>query len=440
MKKLQHLQKHESLPLHFFDWKLEFPEVMNDALTNTKPGFDIVIGNPPYIQIQTLHNEQAEVLAKCGFTTFARTGDLYCLFMEKGTDLVRPSGVLSIIVSNSWLQSVSFTKTRIFMTHELFWTKALNISKKVFKAIVDTMVLIAVKMVSEESGSRVRVDTVIHDVIGPSHFFSWENVPKDGSSINIVAIPKERSLFADIKKKSVPLSELYDVYNGVKPFEKGKGIPPQTEKTMREKPFVFEGRKPSEKWKPLLRGSLINRYCNLWNADSWILYGKWLAAPRNWKLFEAPSKIAVRQTGDSLIATIISGGIVCRNNLHLVLPKKNSPSLNLLLALLNSKLFDFLYRTINPEKGEALAEVKKQHVEQLPLSTRFAGGKYDQSRIESIVGKIIKAKQADHASNTLPLEREVDVFVYHLYDLTYDEVKTVDPEFWLSQKEYEKVR
>jgi hypothetical protein len=127
---------------------------------------------------------------------------------------------------------------------------------------------------------------------------------------------------------------------------------------MNEKPYVFEGEKPDKNWSPLLRGSLINRYVNLWNSNYWIQYGEWLAAPRDPAIFEKPEKIVVRQTGDSLIAVYIKSGIICRDNLHIII---NNSDCNLLffLALINSNFMNFIYEIINPEKGEALAQVKK---------------------------------------------------------------------------------
>ncbi|MBK9355443.1 MAG: hypothetical protein IPN09_16180 [Bacteroidetes bacterium] len=65
----------------------------------------------------------------------------------------------------------------------------------------------------------------------------------------------------------------------------------------------------------------------------------------------------VRQTGDRIIATIIGKDIICRKNLHIVI--SNSLSHHFILGILNSKLTNFYYQQINPEKGEALAEVKK---------------------------------------------------------------------------------
>ena len=190
------------------------------------------------------------------------------------------------------------------------------------------------------------------------HTIDKQYISKTSDSINIEANPKVSSLARRILKENNPFSSFYTIYNGVKPFEKGKGIPPQTEETMREKPFVKEGSQPSKEWLPLMRGSLMNRYVNFWKNDYWILYGDWLAAPRQPEIFQAPEKIIVRQTGDTIIATIIEKNIICRDNLHICIPHTKI-SIKYVLGLLNSKLMNFIYSFINPERGEALAQVKR---------------------------------------------------------------------------------
>jgi hypothetical protein len=389
-------------------------------------GFDIVIGNPPYIQIQTMEKKYSQILESQSYKTFTKTGDVYCLFMEKGKDILIRHGILSMIVSNSWLQSITFRSARILLTNDLVWVRTLNVSTKIFEAVVDTMVLVARRLSDKNDSVTCPVDLLSEDSIVFSHCLLWKNIPKDGNSINIVASPKRQDLFRSIQNINQPLSTFFNVFNGVKPFEKGKGNPPQTEKIMREKPFVFEGDQPSKKWYPLLRGSLINRYCNKWKSDYWILYGEWLAAPRDYSIFEAPRKIAVRQTGDSLIATIISSGIICRDNLHIILPRTKELKLETLLGLINSKLFDFIYETINPEKGEALAQVKKQHIEQLPISRRVIEEDYDNRPLIILVRRIIAEKKNNLAADTSKLEREIDLLVYQLYNLTLEEVQIID--------------
>jgi adenine-specific DNA-methyltransferase len=79
-------------------------------------GFDVMIGNPPYIQLQKM-GKQTDILQDAGFETFARTGDIYCLFYEKGIDLVKKnSGVLSYITSNTWMRTKFGESLRDYFT------------------------------------------------------------------------------------------------------------------------------------------------------------------------------------------------------------------------------------------------------------------------------------------------------------------------------------
>lgn len=79
-----------------FDWQAEFPEVFANG------GFDVIIGNPPYVQLQTM-GEMSDVYAKCGFESYNKSADLYCLFAERGYKLLKENGVLSFIMPNKWM-------------------------------------------------------------------------------------------------------------------------------------------------------------------------------------------------------------------------------------------------------------------------------------------------------------------------------------------------
>ena len=79
-----------------FDWQKEFPQVFE------KGGFDVVIGNPPYVQLQSM-GEMSDVYAKCGFETYNKSADLYCLFTEHGYKLLKPGGMQSFIMPNKWM-------------------------------------------------------------------------------------------------------------------------------------------------------------------------------------------------------------------------------------------------------------------------------------------------------------------------------------------------
>lgn len=79
-----------------FDWKKEFPQVFE------KGGFDVVIGNPPYVQLQKL-GEMSDAYSKCGYESFNKSADLYCLFTERGYKLLKEGGMQSFIMPNKWM-------------------------------------------------------------------------------------------------------------------------------------------------------------------------------------------------------------------------------------------------------------------------------------------------------------------------------------------------
>lgn len=416
-------------PMNFED---AFPEVMKHG------GFDAVVGNPPYGYM--ISEEQQRYFSKhYKFQDYQK--DLYLLFLERYGDVIKENGFLGVIVSNTWLQSITLRKIRQYLASHFLWQRILTLPEKVFKAIVDTDVLVFKKTKNiDVIDHQVFVDTRSGETIKLINTIPWKSVPKDGQPINVFASNVARDIINKIEGRSMRLSEVHNVFNGVKPFEEGKGDPPQTKEIVKEKPYVKDGKRPKNTWSPLLRGSLIERYHNRWDKNYWILYGPWLAAPRDDKIFEAPLKIVVRQTGDSIIATLCEAGFIARNNLHLILPGKGKNNLKYILGTMNSKLMDFYYTFINPEKGEALAEVKKEHVESLPIHMIDFSDPADKVRhdhIVNLVERMLAAKEelskAKTEAETTRLEREcetldrqIDQAVYELYGLTEEEIKIVE--------------
>ena len=91
-----------------FDWQKEFPQVFE------KGGFDVVIGNPPYVQLQSM-GAMSDVYAQCGFETYNKSADLYCLFTERGYNLLKEVGIQSFIMPNKWMLVSYGKELRKFM-------------------------------------------------------------------------------------------------------------------------------------------------------------------------------------------------------------------------------------------------------------------------------------------------------------------------------------
>lgn len=242
-------------------------------------------------------------------------------------------------------------------------------------------------------------------------------------------------MFEKIKSKSTFIKDECFSNVGVKPFQVGKGKPKQTREIVDAKPFVVENApKPKGKnWLPLLRGSLMNRYANFWQNNSWINYGEWLAEPKSSAIFEAEEKIIVRQTGDKIVATIIEKNVIARDNLHIII--SNDIEHKFILGLLNSTLTDFYYQQINPERGEVLAQVKKGHVEQLPIPENVSDKQ--QTEIIKYVDQLLqlnKEKQETKLESKIEqfqnridyYEDKINQIVYQLYELSEEEIKIIE--------------
>jgi predicted type IV restriction endonuclease len=396
-------------------------------------GFDIVIGNPPYVKVSD--KNMLKYFSNC-YQYQDYQQDLYLLFLEKSNQLLVSGGLLGVIIPNTWLQSITYRNIRRYLMRNYLWRRILHINEHIFKAVVDTHVVVFEKN-NDIKNRDVQIDVYEKGEIKFYQIVNQYYLPENGEIINILSREEEKALFEKIKQYSIMIKDCCDVFNGVKPFEKGKGRPAQTTKTMKEKPFVIEHQaKPAgEHWMPLMRGRIMNRYVNYWNNDSWINYGEWLAAPRNPQLFEAEEKIIVRQTGDSIVATLIGKHIIARDNLHLLLSK--NADLKFVLGILNSKLTDFVYYQINPEKGEVLAQVKKGHIEQLLIPVITDENLHAKEQISEHVAQLLQLNQEriktklqtkiDQVNRKIDfLETRINQIVYQLYGLTEEEIKIVE--------------
>ena len=120
-------------------WRIDFADVILNG------GFDVVIANPPYVQLQRNSGELANLYQNVGYTTFARTGDIYQLFYERGFQLIKSEGgLLAYVTSNSWLKAEYGKTTRRYFAERHTPLYLLELGKDVFEsAIVDSCVLIA---------------------------------------------------------------------------------------------------------------------------------------------------------------------------------------------------------------------------------------------------------------------------------------------------------
>ena len=428
---LRKLRAKPDMVLNFFDWKLDFPEVMNERVSD-RVGFDIVIGNPPYGAKLSVEEKKyfAETYKHQDYQL-----DTYLLFTEKSFELMKVNAVSSLIIPNTWLINLKLQKIRLLIANKNTVLNIVHYHKNVFEnAVVDTQVLILKKKLSNNHLVDIfeytkNIENPIKTKINQE---KWKLLL--GQPINIFIDKKTQKIIDILKINSKVLTDFCVVVIGMKPYQVGKGNPKQTREIVDTRLFDAES-KLDQTYRPLLRGKDINKYVTLWDKKRWIKYGDHLAEPRYSANFDLPEKIVIRQTSDCLIATLDTQKFVCMNNLHIVNSKDEKYNLKYILAVINSKLMNFYYETLNPEKGEALAEVKKQNVEKLLI-------KIADNQVQSLfikkVDEILSLKS--EGKDTTALEQQIDNLVYKLYELTYQEVKAIDPQFKLTESEYEAIK
>ncbi len=421
-----------------FDWEAEFPQIFE------RGGFDAVIGNPPYGA--TLGSEETHYL-RANYTCQSYQLDSYLLFLERAVStLVGQHGKCSYIIPNPWLTNLRQQATRRFVLTAARIGQIVHIYFPVFKnAVVDTQIVVLERPFRRESSVQV---VFAHDVtadghlateLGPTHEQN-EWVALDGGVINIFLTPKEKSLFARIGQMSRPLDDWFKINVGIKPYQTGKGTPPQTKEQVRSRPFDSSVCVDAS-YRELLRGKDVERYSIRLKEARYIKYGPWLAEPRPSADFDANVKLLVRQTGDRPIAMIETAQRLAMNNLHVLVPfSDEGEGVQFILGVLNSRLLTWYYRCMNPEAGEALAEVKRQNVAALPIRPIDFDRMSDQARhdrLESLVGAMIDLQKRFTAARTnddrtrlkrhiAATDRKIDRLVYELYELTEDEIAIIE--------------
>jgi hypothetical protein len=291
----------------------------------------------------------------------------------------------------------------------------------VFAAVVDSEVVITKKNAPDHT-SLIRLEIVKEKNLRDVTYIpqkQWADL--DGEPINVLQPTGLGELINKLQAHE-KLDLICKITQGSKPFQVGKGNPKQTRKIVEEKPYVSEI-KIDDTFRPLLRGKLMNRYTILWDENYWISLGDWLAEPRYSADYDAQSKIIIRQTGDSLVATLDKSQFVVRDNLYTIVSKRADIGLHAILGVLNSRCLNWYYQNVlNPEQGEALAQVKRGHLARLPIP---AATPAQQSEIEALVEQILVLKKENPDADVSVLEAEIDQLVYKLYDLTPEEVAIV---------------
>ena len=434
-------------------------------------GFDVVIGNPPYIQLQKEGGRLGNLYQDKGFDTFARTGDIYCLFYEKANQLLKNNGYVCFITSNKWMRAGYGKKLRDYFITHTQPVQLLDMGPDVFDATVDTNILLFQNTRSDvpDTFSGVSIGADFDRQTDAISQYLTDNgatmeMPAKGEPWAILS-PAELNLKRKIEDVSVPLKDWdIKISFGIKTGCNEAFI---INESKREE-LIAQDPKSAEIIKPLLRGRDIECYYTEWNRsyvintfpalnldindypavkkyliefgkDRLEQAGKTLAdgtksrkKTRN-QWFETQDQIAYypefekekvvwKRIGSILRFAYIQHPTYCLDSTCIATGKK----VKFLTAVLNSRVAHYQLFDLAPKTGTGDLIVSVQALEPILVPPVTETNQDIVAQIENRVDAIIDAKHTDSDSDTSDLENEIDTLVYKLYNLTEDEIAIVE--------------
>ena len=404
-----------------FEWRIEFPEVLDEE--GNFEGFDCIIGNPPYIQLQKMGTD-ADALQKMNYDTYERTGDIYCLFYEMGMKLLKKGALLSFITSNKWMRAGYGESLRKFFSEKHDVIGLIDFAGyKVFdSATVDVNILTAITRTPSGQTKACSINKNEFDIMKLSDYVQTHACLSKFSSYESWSILSdlERSIKTKIESAGTPLKDWNIQINyGIKTGYNDAFIIDSVKRSeiLDACQSENERQRTAEIIRPILRGRDIKRYGYSWSG-LWIINahnGKkeglerihiddfpsvkehldnhWFNIAKRADKGDTPYNLRncayldefskpkiiwaeLSRTGNSFAYS--NDGAMVLNTCYILSfndDKCHEKELNTLLGFLNSKVALFYLNIISSKLDETGWRWLKQFVEQIPIPTQLVFAK-----------------------------------------------------------------
>ncbi len=404
------------------EWRMEFPEILDED--GNFVGFDLVIGNPPYIFAR--NQSFSEDMKKYYLATYKVSeyqANTYTLFIELAYKLMHKGGTFSFIIPNNFLTIQTNAKIREFITKQTSDVVLINSLDKIFAdASVDNCIIFFKKnepnwiQVSElKNDEFTTLGEVTSDFFGENPMFSLSMVKYDSA---IKAFWKV-SGFPKLNRE-----EISSVSTGIKAYQTGKGKPKQTASDKQDRIYHSES-KIDDTYVKYLEGRNVSRYSLSWNGE-WIKYGDNVAEPRYSVKFDEP-RILVRQIPSNKTHGIeaVYADEYLINDINSMVISNIQVNPFYLLGIINSKIltlwfmmkFDKFQRRIFPQ-------FKVNELGEFPIPD---ASEDLQNKIAQPVQQLMDEMKKEIRDEVLisSLNTKIDELVMDLFQLTDDEKQSV---------------
>ncbi len=397
--------------INVFDWEDEFAEIFASG------GFDCVIGNPPYVDVRKMENNQKKYFFK-EYSIAENRINTFAIFTDLGLSLLKKEGLLGFIIPNTILTHSSYKKLRIKILNNFKIKDIFITGKKVFRNVTVDTIVINIKNSNIKGKNIINVQIENGETIGTNQNFFNNDYNK---RFLIIENEKAINIIKKLNNNSIKLENIYHGYNGINPGNK-------------RKEYVIN-EKLNNKYKKVIDGKHIKKYFISWNND-FILYDrKKLERSRNENIFLEKPKIILQKIGTNLVGSIDNEQLYTLINTTILLKtNENSYSEYFILSLINSRLLNFYY------KWQFLGvQIKTEFLAQLPIpKLNFNNKKEKQThdKLVSLVDQMLEVQKKYHSATSEDdkkfhkqkidiLDRKIDKLVYGLYGLTEEEIRVI---------------
>lgn len=388
---------HEKKPRNFFPWKLYFADIFR-----SKGGFDIIIGNPPYISSKKIKNKDQYIK----FNTAKGQYDLYSLFIEKGINLLKNNGIFNLIIPDSFLARSNFKHIRNYFFHN---GKLLNIIQldNVFKsADVSSCIFFQQKTLSNKEYEFNYIKSENSESFKNKIYNECviqKNYIKDSDGHKILFLnTKERLLISKIFK-GTKFKSFIKAWRGEELGKKSDKIIQKIDINNHEN-IIF--------------GENVERY-SLKKSKYLIFEGDVRKNLNDYK----SEKIVIRQVGSKINASLDKDGLISAQSVYNLYSVSSDINNHILLGLLNSSLYNFIYQKLFAEKMK-FPRIILENIRELPVPE--LNNNYnlliDLNLLVKNIMKIEKVRINDYNN----IVNEIDDIIFRMFDLNEEEISIVN--------------
>ena len=322
-----------------FNWEKEFPEIFANG------GFDIVVGNPPYVLCQPSNTNEKTLKFYNNFEVSSYKIDLYHLFFEKGIILSKNNGYISFITPNTYLVNKYNLKLREFILRNTQIKEIINYKNIVFEdANVDVSTIILKKSKYTDENVKILLSSKNENkIVLEKQQNDW--LKDDEKIFNL------RKEFPINFSNCISLKEIAKTYFGIQAFDKKSSI---------------SQKKENEKYLPMIDGANVFRYQFSKYNQYFNFIDDNIKSGGDYKVYEK-ERIVIRQIGKTPIIGYCEANILTSNTIYNIFSITDKFNLKYIFTLLNSKLLKKYWEYKYNDNKNLFPKIKGYQLDDLPL-------------------------------------------------------------------------